>query len=92
MYLHLGQDTVIHTEDIVGIFDLDNASVAKATKEYLAQAQKRGWVVNVSYEIPKSFVVCVREGRTTVYISQISTATLLKRTSFLRGIANSPRQ
>ena len=80
MYLHLGQDTVIKMDEIVGIFDLETATVSKISRDYLARAQKSGQVVNVSLELPKSFVVCRDEtGRLTVYISQISTATLLKR-------------
>ena len=31
MYLHLGQDTVVRTGDVVGIFDLENSSVSKIT-------------------------------------------------------------
>ncbi len=89
MYLHLGQYTVVHTGDIVGIFDIDNSSVSRSTKDYLAQAQKRGWVVNVSEEIPKSFVVCRhRDGEIKVYISQISSSTLRKRTGFVDGLSN----
>ena len=88
MYLHLGQDTVVKLSEVVAIFDLENASIAKATKRYLAQAQKQGLVVNVSTELPKSFVVCVDEkGRTTVYISQISSSTLKKRTNFVKEIS-----
>lgn len=88
MYLHLGQYTVVHTGEIVGIFDLDNSSVSRSTKDYLAQAQKKGWVVNVSEEIPKSFVVCRdKAGETKVYISPISSSTLRKRTKFVDGLA-----
>lgn len=85
MYLHLGQLTVVRTRDVVGIFDIENSSVAKSTKLYLAMAQKKGWVVNVSEEIPKSFVVCTDSdsGETRVYISQISSSTLRKRTGFI---------
>ena len=88
MYLHLGQDTVVRTSDIIAIFDLENASIAKSTKGYLAFAQKNGMVVNVSTELPKSFVVCTENGRTKVYISQISSSTLKKRTGFIADIAN----
>ncbi|MEM0531023.1 extracellular matrix/biofilm biosynthesis regulator RemA family protein [Zongyangia sp. HA2173] len=88
MYLHLGQDTVVKLSEVVAIFDLENASIAKATKRYLALAQKQGLVVNVSTELPKSFVVCVDEkGKNTVYISQISSATLKKRTNFVKEIS-----
>ena len=33
MYLHLGQDTVVRTGHIVGIFDLENSTTASATRE-----------------------------------------------------------
>lgn len=79
MYIHLGQDTVVKKSDIIGIFDLDTATVSKRTRDYLAKAEKAGRVVNVSTELPKSFIVCTREDGQIIYISQISTATLLKR-------------
>ncbi len=89
MYLHLGQDTVIKMDEIIGIFDLETSTISKISREYLADAQKNGRVVNVSMEMPKSFVLCCDEnGVMTVYISQISTTTLLKRTGFVEGLSN----
>ena len=88
MYLHLGQDTVVRTKTVVGIFDLENTSISKITKEFLASSEKSGLVVNVSYELPKSFVICEEKGQCKVYITQISSATLKKRTGFMEGIAN----
>ena len=87
MYLHVGQDTVLRQRDILGVFDLDSASISKGTREYLARAQKEGRVVNVGEELPKSFIVCAGpDGRHTVYISQISSTTLLRRAErFDRG-------
>ncbi len=79
MYLHLGEKTVIRTEDIVGIFDLDNTTVSKNTRDFLAKAEKNGEVVNVSYELPKSFIVCVEREEKKVYISQIAVSTLNRR-------------
>lgn len=75
MYLYLGQDTVINTDKIIGIFDLENTSISKETRGYLATAQKSGRIVEVSSDIPKSFVVCDN----SVYLSQSSAATLKKR-------------
>ena len=80
MFLHLGQDTVITTESIVAMFDIDACTVSKKTRDFLANAEKKGEVVNVSYELPKSFVVCEKQGKTVVYITQLSTKTLLSRT------------
>ena len=79
MYLHLGQEVVVHSEEIIGIFDLEKATISKRTKEFIASASKHGKVVTVSYEMPKSFIITEKDGRMTVYISQISTATLRKR-------------
>lgn len=86
MYLHLGQDTVVRSRDIVGIFDMDNTTLSKHTRAFLADAQKGGRVFNVSMELPKSFVVCVgRDRDEIVYISQISAATLRKRLGHPEG-------
>lgn len=88
MYLHLGQDTVVRQDEIIGIFDMDTATISKHSRQFLADAEKGGRVFNVSPELPKSFVVCLdEEGTETVYISQISSATLLKRMGFIEGIA-----
>ncbi len=79
MYLHLGQDTVIESESIIAMFDIDACTVSKKTRDFLTIAEKSGQVVNVSYELPKSFVVCRKKGKTVVYISQLATKTLSKR-------------
>ena len=83
MYLHLGQDKVVKKKNIIGIFDLDTATVSKKTRDFLANAEKKGNVINVTYELPKSFVVCSENGKTKVYISQLSSTTLLKRTGII---------
>ena len=62
------------------LFDLDNTTVSKKTRDYLSKAEKEGRVNVVSYELPKSFIVCGEKGNQKVYLSQISTTTLLKRT------------
>ena len=79
MYLHLGQNTVITTESIVAMFDIDACTVSKKTRDFLAMAEKNKQVVNVSYELPKSFVVCQKNNETIVYITQLSTKTLSMR-------------
>lgn len=83
MYLHLGQETVVKTEDIIGIFDMDTSTVAKATRDYLSISEKAGEVVNITYELPKTFVVVKpkKAKKKKVYISQLSSTTLQKRNS-----------
>lgn len=85
MYLHLGQDTLVKTKEIIGIFDLDNTTVAKGTRKFLEKAEKAGQVVTVADDLPKTFVLCGKSRRDRkVYLSQISTSTLRKRTR--RGV------
>lgn len=79
MYIHLGSDTVVCSDDIIGIFDIENTSVSKNTREYLSAAGKRKSAVYVSYDMPKSFVVSTRKGKEKVFISPIAPSTLLKR-------------
>ena len=80
MYLHLGNDVAVRKTEVVGVFDLDNTSQSALTRRYLAAAEKSGSVVNAAGdELPKSFVVCAREGVQTVYLSQLNSSTLLKR-------------
>jgi len=79
LYLHLGQDTIVRKADILGIYDLDNCSASHITRDFLAKAQKAGRVVGVAEELPKSFVLVTEHGEVTVYLSQLSTATLHKR-------------
>ena len=80
MYLHLGASVIIHQDDVLGIFDLDNTTASRITRNFLALAEKEGRVVTVGEDLPKSFLLCRSgEGRETVYLSQISSATLLRR-------------
>lgn len=78
MFLHLGQDFVIHEKDIIGIFDIDTVS-SPITKRYFKECEKEGRVITVSEDLPKSVVVVESEIGRMCYISQLSAATLKKR-------------
>lgn len=77
MYLHIGKNTVVRHSDVISILDLDNASQSHITRDYLARAEKAGLIVNVADDLPKSVVVC----ENTVYLSQLASSTLLKRSA-----------
>ncbi len=79
MYIHLGNDIVVKKNNIVGIFDIENTTTGKNTGHLLERAQKENRVVNVTYEMPKSFVVCMENGIEKVYVCQVSASTLKKR-------------
>ena len=80
MYLHLGQNEIVPDRRVIGIFDLDKCSYEKRTREYLTRAEKDGVVLDVSGDLPKSFVVCDHPYHPQlVYLSELSSATLQRR-------------
>ena len=84
MYLHFGSNVIVPDTAVVAIFDIDNATHSHITREFLNLAEKRGQIVNVSEDIPKSFIVCVENGKTAVYLSQLSSRTLKGRAGTAR--------
>lgn len=79
MYLHIGNSYSVDTRDIVGIFDIENTTVEKCTKKLLERVEKEKRCVYTTYEMPKSFIIIMKNGRENVYISQLSASTLRKR-------------
>ena len=80
MYLHIGSDCMIHSDDIIAIFDFENTTTSKITREFLSEKERENFIINVSEEdLPKSFIVTDYIGNTRIFISPISSATLLKR-------------
>jgi len=81
MYLHLGQDIIVRQGDVIGIFDLDNVSSSHITRAFLKQADQAKQIELIAEDIPKSLVLMNIDGKTTLYLSQLSTATLQKRSA-----------
>lgn len=79
MYLHLGNDAVVRKRDIVAIFDMDNTTVSKQSRSFLTAAQHNGTVIDITDDLPKSYIVTEYNGKIGVYISSVSSKTLQKR-------------
>ena len=80
MFLHLGSHISVEISDIIGIFDLDNVSTSRITRDFLKAAEEDGMIVPVGSELPKSLVVCCPKGSwQRVYISPLAPATLQGR-------------
>ena len=78
MYLSIGNDMAVREKSIIGIFDLDNTSTSKRTREFLASAEGEGQVIPCD-DLPKSFVVTAEYGMDRVYLTSLSSSTLEKR-------------
>lgn len=79
MFLHIGEEMIVFLNDILAIMDIERTTTSNNTREFLKKCEEKGQVVTVSNEIPKSFILTVRNGKQTVYLSPISAATLKKR-------------
>ena len=78
MYLPIGNDMAVREKSVIGIFDMDNTTTSKRTREFLAAAEKEGQVVPCD-DLPKSFIVTAEYGLDRVYLTSLSSATLEKR-------------
>lgn len=78
MYLSIGNDLAVRDRSIIGIFDMDNTTTSKRTREFLAKAEQNGEVVPCD-DLPKSFVLTAEYGLDRVYLTSLSAATLEKR-------------
>ena len=78
MYLSIGNDMAVRDRNIIGIFDMDNTSTSRRTREFLANAEKEGQVVPCD-DLPKSFVLTAEYGMDRIYLTSLGSATLEKR-------------
>mgnify|MGYP003295255814 CR=1 FL=1 len=81
MYLHLGNESIVPTSEIIGIFDIDKCSIKEATKNFLKKAEEELRVTDVSFDLPKSFVVSEYNKKDRVYLSALTPKTLVQRTT-----------
>ena len=79
MYLHAGNHKNIRQRDIIGIFDMDNATLSKISQLYLAAADARGEIESAREEIPKSFILYREKGKNKICFSPLSSTSLLGR-------------
>ena len=78
MYLSIGNDLAVRESSIIGIFDMDNTSTSKRTREFLTKAEQEGQVIPCD-DLPKSFVLTTEYGLNRVHLTALSSATLEKR-------------
>ena len=78
MYLSIGYDFAVRESSIIGIFDLDNTSTSKRTREFLEKAEENGEVIPCD-DLPKSFVLTAEYGFNRVHLTALNAYTLEKR-------------
>ena len=78
MYLSIGNDMAVRERSIIGIFDLDNTTTSRRTREFLEQSEKQGQVVPCD-DLPKSFLLTDEYQLPKVYLTPRNIQTLTAR-------------
>lgn len=82
MYLHIGNNFMVRKNTILGIFDMDNATWSRWTRDMLSQAEQAEELINAALDdIPNAFILCQENGRQKIYLSMLTAATLRNRAS-----------
>ena len=81
-FLQLEKGESIDKKEIIGVFDLETSS-ASGTKELFRRLEGEMGVVNLSEDIPKSFILCEGEYSDRIYLSGLSTKSVEKRAKVL---------
>lgn len=79
MFLHVGNNKNIRLKSVVGIFDMDNATLSSVSRRFLSQKQREGLVEAAIEDIPKSFILYRDKDEYRICFSQLSTASLKGR-------------
>ena len=79
MFLHVGNNKNIRLKHVIGIFDMDNATLSSIIRKYLSQKQREGLVESAILEIPKSFVLYREKDEYKICFSQLSSSALRGR-------------
>jgi hypothetical protein len=79
MYLHVGNNRNIRKSSVIGIFDMDKATMSGTTRKSLGRMQKQLRIETASLEIPKSLVLYEDFGDSRICMSPISVSALIGR-------------
>lgn len=74
MFFYLTPTCPLNREEIIGIFDMDSATISADTRKFLRQTEKKGALTSTARDIPKSFVLT----DSTVYLAQLSPSSMVK--------------
>ena len=81
MFLHVGNHKNIRIRDVIGIFDMDQATLSSITRKFLTEKQKQLLCEIAAVEIPKSFILFEENGLYKICFSPLSSASLRGRMS-----------
>lgn len=82
MYVHIGNDFVLHKNDILGIFDFDLLYMSDYTKKHLKKLEAENRLISITDDVPKSVVIAFFGGEEVAYLSGLNSKTIQNRKFF----------
>ena len=81
--MHIGNKKSVKQKSIIGIFDLDTATVSALTKKFIGKMEKEGLVEYEDSDLPRSFLLIENENnipaKFSLKLSRISPVGLRER-------------
>ena len=81
MYVHIGKDVVINSDDIITILDIESLEKKKNLEEVLQNLKISDNIIDVSEGNKKSLIILEKNDKIFGYITNISSSTIAKRAS-----------
>ena len=79
MYLHIGNKKSVKKKNVIGIFDLDTATVTKTGKDFVNRYERQGKVEYDDDDLPRSFILIEEDNEYKIKLSRISSKGLKAR-------------
>ena len=81
MYVHIGKDIVINSENIVAILDIESLQKNKNLQDVLQKLKISGKIIDITDKSRKSLIIINKDKENKAYLSNISSTTIGKRAS-----------
>ena len=81
MYVHIGKDVVINSDNIISILDIESLEKNKKLENILQNLKISDNIIDVSDKNKKSLIILEKNNKIIGYITNISSSTLAKRAS-----------
>ena len=79
MFLHIGNGENVRKRDVIGIFDLDTATISGITRKYINKNEKEGNIDYSDSDLPRSFILIEKNKKYKIKLSRISSSGLKAR-------------
>ena len=79
MYVHIGKDVVINSDNIISILDIESLEKNKKLENILQNLRISDNIIDVSDKNKKSLIILEKNNKIIGYITNISSITIAKR-------------